>query len=186
MLIVSPLIWNNVSNTSLKWCLSSKLYENKARSSTYKIMRKSMKISSCLSLGPSNLSSFVSLFFTISSSISMHRSKIVGKREHPCLTPMLLNKYLGNHNRHLACSYNRATTAPYFNGIMISIILFQSSIFGMVSKAFLKSTKQQYSVFPWNQLSPIITVSVAKWLIVECFSLKPAWLGVCDDVQPTS
>ena len=29
--------------------------------------------------------------------------------------------------------------------------------------------------FPWGQMSSIITLSATKWLIIECFDLKPAW-----------
>ena len=72
----------------------------------------------------------------------------------------------------LTCSYNHATTALYFNSIPISIILSQCSLLDLdnVLMAFLKFTKQQYSVSPWSKLSYIITLTITKRLTMEHFA----------------
>ena len=89
----------------------------------------------------------------------------------------IFKKPLSIFNSLLACWYNCVTIVLYTNGILISYHSFPKLTSWLVSKDFLKSTKQQYNIFPWSQLFSIITHSIAKRLILKCFGLKPPWLS---------
>ena len=92
-------------------------------------------------------------------------------QSHPCSRNVCRNHVIYFQLR-LTWSCSHATSTLYSNDIPICINVCESSLFAMVSKAFLNSTKHQYSV-------SIITPSVTKWSIVECSGLKPTWPSVC-------
>ena len=88
----------------------------------------------CMSCGPSNPSSFTA-YFTISSSLSVHRSKNVEETGYPFLTPP-------------CCSRNTSTNhRPFSINIPICIIFFQSSLLGTVSKARERERQRERLVF---------------------------------------
>ena len=128
-------------------------YENKRSSAS-----RGIKISSYMSFGQVILLLphcllFLQVYWCIKqrlgeswyqrASLSMHKTK-TGRKWIPLLDSHIAQKVLREKtiifDWHLIFSYNRATVALYSNGIPISIILFQSSLLGTVSKAFLKLT----------------------------------------------
>ena len=121
------------------------------------------------------------IIFLVYSSLLMHRPKIVAESGSSYLTPMLSKKYfekpLSIFNRHLNCSYNRATT---IYTLMTSWSLsFFSKVHFLVWCLRLPSIQQQYRVFSWSRFSSIVILSITKWLTMECFSLTHARPSAC-------
>src|ERR1700721_167525 len=95
----------------------------------------------------------------------------VGERGKPCLTPML-HLISFDHpsllfSLAITFSYNLIAAALNSRGTFSSSNLFQKLYLGTVSKAFLKSTKQQNKLDLSLRHSSAMILSVTRWYVVE-------------------
>ena len=114
------------------------------------------------------------------SSLSMKR---VGESGHPCLTP-ILQLISFDHpyvllNLAMSLSYILIATTLNSKGTFSSSNLFHKLFLGIVSKAFLKSTKQKKRLHLILWQSSTIILRVMRWYVVEWCLLNPTWLLAC-------
>ena len=107
------------------------------------------------------------------SSLPVQMPKSVGERGQPCLTPILQFIY-GVHpslflNLEMTILYNLIATTLNSKGTLSSSSLFHRLFLGTISKAFLKSTKQQNRSHFYND--PKCHNVFSGWMIL----LKLAW-----------
>jgi hypothetical protein len=106
-----------------------------------------------------------------SSNLSMYMPKRVGDKGQPCLTPILQLISFDQPSMFLSLaitfSYILIAAALNSRDTFISSNLFQRFFLGTMSKAFLKSTKQQKRLVLvlWNSSAMIIKVT--RWSTVE-------------------
>ena len=92
---------------------------------------------------------------------------------------MMLHLISFNHpsfflNLAMKFSYNLIATALNSKGTFSSYNMFHRLFLGTVSKAFLKSTKQQKRLDLSLRHSSTMILRVTRWYVVECCLLKPA------------